>query len=49
MEANGYRGIRKKRDKEESQRFEASRPLELVQIDILEFFIHKLKVSQMVL
>jgi hypothetical protein len=32
MEANGYRGIRKKRDKEESQRFEASRPLELVQI-----------------
>lgn len=44
MEANGYRGIRKKRDKEESQRFEASRPLELVQVDILEFFIHKLKV-----
>jgi len=44
MEANGYRGIRKKRDKEASQRFEANRPLELVQIDVLEFFIHKLKV-----
>lgn len=44
MEANGYRSTRKKRDKEESQRFEASRPLELVQIDILEFFIHRLKV-----
>ena len=41
MEANGYLGIRKKRDKEESRRFEASRPLELVQINILEFFIHK--------
>ena len=49
MEANGYRGIRKKRDKEESQRFEASRPLELVQIDILEFFIHKLKVYLLLL
>jgi len=49
MEANGYQGIRKKRDKEESQRFEASRPLELVQIDILEFFIHKLKVYLLLL
>ena len=49
MEANGYRGIRKKRNKEESQRFEASRPLELVQIDILEFFIHKLKVYLLLL
>ncbi len=49
MEANGYSGIRKKRNKEESQRFEASRPLELVQIDILEFFIHKLKVYLLLL
>ena len=49
MEANGYRGIRKKRDKKGSQRFEASRPLELVQIDILEFFIHKLKVYLLLL
>lgn len=49
MEANGYSGIRKKRDKEKSQRFEASRPLELVQIDILEFFIHKLKVYLLLL
>jgi len=49
MEANGYRGIRKKRDKGESQRFEATRPLELVQMDILEFFIHKLKVYLLLL
>jgi len=49
MEANGYQGIRKKRDKEESQRFEATRPLELVQIDILEFFIHKLKIYLLLL
>ncbi len=49
MEANGYSGIQKKRNKEESQRFEATRPLELVQIDILEFFIHKLKVYLLLL
>lgn len=44
MEANGYRGKRKKKKEKESERFEATRPLELVQMDILEFFIHKLKV-----
>lgn len=49
MEANGYSGIRKKRDKKGSQRFEATRPLELVQVDILEFFIHKLKVYLLLL
>ena len=49
MEANGYAGMRKKRNKEEVQRFEATRPLELVQIDILEFFIHKLKVYLLLL
>jgi len=50
MEANGYRGIRKKRDKNESvRRFEATRPLELAQIDILEYFIHKQKVYLIIL
>jgi putative transposase len=44
MEANGYKAMCKKHRKKGSQRFEATRPLELVQIDILEFFIHKLKV-----
>lgn len=44
VEANGYRGIRKKGDKKESHCFEANRPMEFVQVDILEFFIHKLKV-----
>ena len=44
MEANGYKNPRKKTDKKESTRFEARRPLELVQMDILEFFINKLKV-----
>jgi len=44
MEANGYVGKRKKQKEKESERFEASRPLELAQLDILEFFIHKLKV-----
>ena len=44
MDANGYRGIRKKRKEKDFERFEASRPLELCQMDILEFFIHKLKV-----
>ena len=49
MEANGYRGIRKKREKESSQRFEALRPLELAQMDILEFFINKQKVYLLLL
>jgi putative transposase len=49
MEANGYRGIRKKAEGKEFERFEASRPLELVQVDILEFFIHKLKVYLLLL
>jgi transposase InsO family protein len=45
MEANGYKNPRKKTGKKEStNRFEARRPLELVQMDILEFFINKLKV-----
>jgi transposase InsO family protein len=49
MEANGYRGIRKKSKGSQSHRFEASRPLELVQVDILEFYIHKLKVYLLLL
>ena len=49
MEANGYKGRRKRRKEEGDNRFEASRPLELVQMDILEFFINKLKVYVLVL
>ena len=44
MRANGYRHKKRKNNREKPQRFEASRPLELVQMDILEFFINKLKV-----
>ena len=44
MEANGYQVPRKKQKREKAQRFEARRPLELAQMDILEFFINKLKV-----
>ena len=49
MEANGYRGNRKKREKETSQRFEALRPLELAQMDILEFFVNQQKVYLLLL
>lgn len=44
MRANGYQHKKRKSSGEKPQRFEASRPLELVQMDILEFFINKLKV-----
>ncbi len=44
MEANGYKVQKKKAKSEEDHRFEAIRPLELVQMDILEFYINKLKV-----
>ncbi len=43
MEANGYK-IPGKKKKEESTSFEARRPLELAQMDILEFYINKLKI-----
>lgn len=43
MQANGYKAIAQKKDNS-SLRFEASRPLELAQMDILEFYINKLKV-----
>ncbi|MHC4639111.1 MAG: integrase core domain-containing protein [Planctomycetota bacterium] len=50
MEANGYEASRKKSSKKEADnRFEARRPLELVQMDILEFFINKLKVYLIIL
>jgi transposase InsO family protein len=44
MEANGYEAVRRKKVKDGGQRFEAGRPLELAQMDILELFINKLKV-----
>ena len=44
MQAKGYKGPKKKSDKEDLQHFEARRPLELAQMDILELFINKLKV-----
>lgn len=50
MVANGYQVKGKKRKaREEGDRFEANRPLELVQMDIVEFFIHKLKVYVLLL
>lgn len=48
MEANGYQK-RKKREKEACQRFEASRPLELAQMDILEVYINKARLFLMIL
>ena len=44
MQANGYKVKKRKSKSEGVQRFEASRPLELAQMDILEFYINKLKV-----
>lgn len=44
MQANGYRPHDKRAERVAPQRFEASRPLELAQMDILEFFINKAKV-----
>ena len=44
MQANGYKPVSKKDRADKAQRFEASCPLELTQMDILEFFVNKLKV-----
>jgi len=49
MEANGYQKRGKKREEEACQRFEASRPLELAQMDILEVYINKARVFLMIL
>lgn len=43
MVANGYKAREKKKPSEKVRRFEACRPLELAQMDIIEFFINKLK------
>lgn len=44
LEDNGYSSPKKATSKQKPIRFEASRPLELVQIDIMEFYIHKARV-----
>lgn len=44
MQANGYKPARPKDKQRSCQRFEAERPLDLAQMDILELFINKLKV-----
>jgi len=49
MEANGYQKRGKKKGKEACQRFEASRPLELAQMDILEVYINKARLYLMIL
>jgi len=49
MKSNGYQVQNKKSKTEDSKRFEASRPLELAQMDILEFYINKLKVYVIIL
>jgi transposase InsO family protein len=49
MRANGYRATTKQSSKKDWQRFEARRPLELAQMDVLEFFINKLKVYLLLL
>ncbi len=48
LEDRGYKEKKKKQTKEVN-RFEATRPLELVQIDIMEFYIHKVKVYLVIL
>lgn len=44
METNGYKPAGKRNEQKECSRFEARRPLELAQMDILEFYINKAKV-----
>jgi transposase InsO family protein len=44
MSANGYTPKPRRKNQKECNRFEAQRPLELAQMDILEFFINKLKI-----
>ena len=44
IRANGYQAGTKKKDRKKHTRYEASRPLELAQMDILEVYINKLKV-----
>ena len=49
MCANGYKAHPGSKPKREVQRFEASRPLELAQMDILELYVNKAKVYLLVL
>lgn len=49
MEANGYQARSRKKASTAVNRFEAGRPLELAQMDILEFFINNLKVFVIIL
>jgi putative transposase len=49
MKASGYKAAGKKSRTMAVTRFEASRPLELTQMDILEFFINKVKIYVMLL
>lgn len=49
MEANGYVPTTRKSKGEKCRRFEAARPLELGQMDILQFFINKLQVYLLLL
>jgi transposase InsO family protein len=49
MQANGYVSRTRRAADKKGQRFEATRPLELVQMDILEFYINKLKVYLLLL
>ena len=44
MEAGGYQGKQDRKNAGKPQRFEASRPLELAQMDILELYINKARV-----
>ena len=44
MQANGYQADTKRKDGKKYTRYEASRPLELAQMDILEVYINKLKI-----
>ncbi len=48
LEDSGYKAKKEKQVKE-VKRFEASRPLELVQVDIMEFYIHKVRVYLVIL
>lgn len=49
MKANGYVGLRQHPKQRANQGFEATRPLELAQMDILEFYVNKLKVYLLLL
>jgi putative transposase len=49
MQANGYQSSKRNSKRSACQRFEARRPLELAQMDIVEFFVNKHKVYLLLL